>query len=151
FRLTPDQARDVQLFQTRKTAFLELQKAFQDGNLRRIAASYTPLLDDYTKITPGERAFLQLASLFALAYTECDDDKIVAAFEAVQQSPFRKTIIFSIEEQVQIREAQNRKSALLRFRDALKSGRPQQIIAVYNAQLIGARLADEERAQYRLA
>ena len=144
------QEQDVQQFQARATAMVQLQQAFKGNNLRQIAAAYQPLLDNYTKITQEERVLLKLAKTFDTAYTSDDDDQIAAAFKEAQQSPLYGQLVLALEEKRRINLALKRNEAVQKFRSALPSQIPRQLVDAYDP-LVDSRLTAEEREQYRLA
>ncbi|HEU5229621.1 MAG TPA: hypothetical protein VFU49_17520 [Ktedonobacteraceae bacterium] len=105
----------------------------------RIVEAYHAVLDGYNQITREERIQLALARKLAQAFEDGQEDVLLAAYTALEQSAYQAFFIFSEEEQERIVLARRQKAALLAFQAALRTRDPRQIVAAYEPILDNSR------------
>ncbi len=104
----------------------------------QIVAVYRPILDTSPYVDVAERKQLALARLCIEALDSDDDDALIAAQTALQQSPWQDCFFFTSQEQQRIKLAMQRARALATFHNALIAypRHAHKIIAAYNASLL---------------
>ncbi len=103
-------------------------------------------------MTATEHEQFALAHMLTEAFQSDDDDRLIAADSALQQSIHRSFFLLSDQEKQRITLAQQQKVALLNFRTALASRYPRQIVATYVPILnANTSLSQEERERLAIA
>jgi hypothetical protein len=152
FIFTQQEQQRIALAEKRQTVWEMFRHALASKSIQQIVTVYDPILDNSKGITQAERDQLTLASDFAVAYRHDDDEAIIKAWDEIQNFAFRSSFIFTTQEQQRIALAQQRKSALVRFRMALLGRRPGKIIAAYDPILDDCKnVTAVERQQIDLA
>ncbi len=143
----PAQSHLARLQRARQT--MQTLKLFRDALqthiIQQIVAAYDPTLDHCKSVTQQERDLLRLANSFLEAYNNDDDEALAAVCDEIRRLYNRGYFTFTPQEAQRSALAQKRKKAFTTFRQALKSGRVQQIVTAYDTVLDGSRLvsADE--------
>ncbi len=142
-------AQAKQVLQTLK----RLQDALKTGSVQQIAAAYDPVINNCKQFTADQALPTLLALEFVVACSNNDDQAIVSAWEAIQDSPYKSALRLDGQEQQRLALAQRRKEALVRFRLALMNKRIQPIVSSYDPGLLDASTAvtAREREILRLA
>jgi hypothetical protein len=150
---TAQEQQRITLARQRMTALTQFRSVLTNKSVRQIAAAYNAVLDTSKSVTYKERNLVQVARDFAQAYNTDDDQAIVAASEVIQQlADYSQSLAFDTPEEQRILLAQQRKAALVKFRQALTSKRAEQIVAAYDVILTDCKnVTQEEREQLSLA
>lgn len=109
FVLTTQEQQRIELAQRRKAALLKFRLALMGKRIQQVVADYNPILDDSHNVTAAEKQQLALARQFILAYQSDQDASILAAWTAVQNSPYRRSFLFTEMETQRIALARTRK------------------------------------------
>ncbi len=151
--LTAQEQQRVALAQQRKTALVKFRLGLMKKNVQQTADGYdAAVLDMCADVTSQERDLFRVAQDFVQAYRSDDDQGIVAASEAIQNFSYRTNFAFTAQEQQRIDLAQQRKTALVKFRLGLMSKNPWQIVEHYNWILDDCKnITAQERDIVRLA
>ncbi len=146
--LTSQQQQRAILVRERSIALAKFRAALASKNLRHVAASYSTVLDQSKSVTQEEREQLLLVREFVQAYDNDGDNTLVTAYTAIQQSPQKDAFVFTTQEQQRVTLAQQRKAALVKFKFALISRSPRQIVVAYDSLLDRSRdVTPEEREE----
>ncbi len=114
----------------------------------RLIKAYDPVLDNSAQITARERELLTLARLLTAALLSGNDDQLLAADRTRQQSLQHDLFQFTAEEKQRFALAQQKYTALLKFRAALQSRIPRSLVAAYSTILENyGEFTQEEREQ----
>ncbi|GCE26323.1 hypothetical protein KDA_18070 [Dictyobacter alpinus] len=106
--LSPAQLQRARLAQQRRGALARFRVALASKRPQLIASAYNdPLLNPCRNVTTSERAILALARAFQQAYNQDppDNTALIAAYQAIQQSPYPHAFIFSTPEQTRLQTA----------------------------------------------
>ncbi len=151
-QFTIQEQQRITLAQQRSTAIQRLRSALTSKQVRRIAASYDPLLREYKTLSKEEYEQAELAHTFWEAWQTDDDQGIVAAWEEILNGPYKTNFTFTTQEQQRITLAQQRVKALIKFRLAIMHKQVQQIALAYDLILNDCKnVTAEEHAQFQLA
>src|SRR5260370_28678123 len=153
FTFTNEGQQRINLDRGRKAALTNFRHALTSKSAQSIVANYDTVLDSSKAISREERDMLQLARDFVQAYQSDDDQAIVSAWEAMQDSRYQQSFIFTKEEQQRIDLAQRRKTALIKFRLSMINNRNiQYIVTAYDPVLDNCKnVTQSEREQLGLA
>lgn len=153
FIFTEEVQQRITFDRQRKAALTNFRQALTSKSARSIVANYDTVLDSSKAITREERDMLQAARDFVQAYQNSDDQAIVLAWEAMQDSCYQQSFIFTQEEQQRITLSQQRKDALIKFRRSMISNRNiQYFVASYDSVLDHCKnVTQSEREQLKLA
>jgi hypothetical protein len=110
----------VEAARRRLEALRLLRVALKGRHLQQIAASFSVLVRASPNLTADERQQAELAQQFWNAYQGADEEQLVAAWEAIQHSPHQSVFVLTPAESQRLKEAQELKTALTNFREALK-------------------------------
>lgn len=146
--LTFSQAEEarIQLATQRKEAIKRFKLALATKRADRIAASFDhAILGTCKRLSDEDRRKAALAEEWETACKLGRDDRIVAAWEAIERSPVQGFLSFTQEEEDRVKQARQRKAAQDHFRQVLGSKHIQQICLAYQPTLHDAGLAPEER------
>jgi len=135
FIFTPQQQQRLTLAKERTEALTTFRSALTSKSLRQIINAYKPVLDQSTAITLHERSQLALGLRLIKAYDHGSDDELILAADALQASPHQSVFVLTPAEQQHVANARQRKAALLKFRDALRTGLPGEIVVTYDPVL----------------
>lgn len=135
FVLTFQQQQRVTLARQRIESLVIFRVALASRSLRRITTAYNPVLDDSKQITQDERYQFTLANSFIQAYDINEELTLVTAYDNILASTYRTRFDFTAEEEQRITSAREYKKVLIKFRDALKSKRPDEIVSAYGPLL----------------
>ncbi len=135
---SPAQQHTARVGQARQVlqALKRFKNALQTHSMRQIVAAYDPILNNCKNFTQKQREQLVYAYDFAQAYHIEDDQAMVAAWEAIQSSPYQGSFILTVQEQQRVELARQRKLALVKFRLAVINKNIQQVVASYDASLL---------------
>src|SRR6266705_1321467 len=154
FIVTPQERQHSRAAQKRKTALVKFQWTLERSKRpQEIVDAYDPILDNSRGITERERGKLTLAQNFVKAYKDGDDEALVKVCDEMQGMVYCDAFKFTTPEEERIGLARKRKAALVKFRWAFNSRRPDQIVAAYDSSLLDQckNVAKEEREQLALA
>lgn len=133
--LTPEEARRVDTATRRKNALATFRKAIDERDIERAGDSFKYLQQQLDSLTGQEKETGRLALDYVQATTDDDDETIVAAFEAIQNSPYRASFAFTKQAQERVKQALQKARILSTFRAALATRNVQQIAIAYDASL----------------
>lgn len=147
------QERDrITLAKKRQELWKKLQLALATKHLEQIADAYDPLLQQMKNISSEMRGVLQQAKEFILAYRDDDDQVLATIGEEIQQPHYQQYFLLSKAEKQRVALAIQRKSALIKFRQAIISKKAEQIVAAYDTLLAGYKhITQDEREILSLA
>ncbi|QBD80587.1 hypothetical protein EPA93_33295 [Ktedonosporobacter rubrisoli] len=129
-----------------------LNVAVRSGSIATIIEAARAEEQDAANLTTREQRVVNLATIWSEAYASDDDEKIAAAFEAIENFHHQEKLTFTPVQLQRARLAQQRRAALARFRTALNSKKLKQIVGSYDAILDrSTRLSRRERALLELA
>ena len=152
FVFTFQQQQRIALARQRIEALVIFHVALASRNPRRIATAYDPALDNSKHVTRDERHQLALANSFLQAYNSKDEIDLVAVYDSILASVYRTFFAFTAEEEEHIALAREYNQALGKFRDALKSKYPGEIVTAYDPILDSSHhITKNERHQLTLA
>lgn len=152
FTLTQAQEQRATLIQRCKEALERFHFALMSRIPSRLVTDYDTILDNISQVTATEREQLALARILTTAFQADDDDQILAAYSALQQSIHRSFFLLTDAEKQRITFAKQQKAALRSFRSALQSRNPRQIVVAYTAILdTNTSLSPKEREQLSIA
>lgn len=130
----------------RVAALTALKQALATHDLSQIAsaASTAPT----GRLSSRENTLVQLASNFARAYQGSDDEYLLNCWQEIEYGSFQALLLLSQPQQQRLDLAQQRKSALTRFRVAcMQSRKAQDIVNAYHPMLDGhPAISVQERA-----
>ncbi len=98
FIFTEQERQRITLAQQRKVALVKFRLAVMNKNIQQILAAYDPQLDSCSNVTQDERNLLQVARDFVQACHSNNDQEIIAAWTAIQNSPYQKSFVFTSAE-----------------------------------------------------
>lgn len=133
--LTPEEARRVETATRRKYALTTFRKAIDDRDIERVGDSFKYLQQQLDALTEQEKETGRLALDYVQATADGDDEAIVAAFEAIQNSPNRATFSFTKQAQDRVKQALQQSRMLSTFRAALATRNIRQIANAYDPSL----------------
>jgi hypothetical protein len=134
-------------------ALKRFQAALKSNSLQQIVNSYDPIFLYSKQFKPEQGEVLLMALPFAEAYQNNDDQAIVASWEAIEESQFKSQLTLTNQEEQRVALAQQRKTALVRFRMALMQKIIQPIVSAYDDFLLGtsSSVTTRERELLRVA
>ncbi len=135
----------------RKNAQQTMQMAFVSKDIEKVAAIY-PLLQYIKGPTPDERERIEQAVNFMQVYTGSDDNAFLAAYDTLQQGPYRNFFIFTQAQEHRATLIRRHNEAIERFRIALTGRSPWRLVKAYDPMLDNStQLTATEREQLALA
>lgn len=130
----------------------DFRYALQTGSIQQIINAYNPILAQSSSVKPEEYALLQLAQQFREAYDNDDDDALADTWDKISALNYNSSFILTWQESQRSTLAQQRKAALVAFRQALSNKKAQEIVDVYDQKLDGLQqITPEEREVLQLA
>jgi hypothetical protein len=132
-----------------KNAQQTMQTAFISKDIEKIAAIY-PLLQYIKGLSHEERQHIEQAVNFMQVYTGSDDNTFLAAYDALQQGPYRNFFIFTQAQEQRATLIRKRNEAVERFRVALTLRSPWRLVKAYDS-VLDNKLIATEREQLALA
>ncbi len=152
FICTQPQEQRAKLIRRRKEALERFRAALISRSPWRLVTAYDTVLDNSPQVTATEHEQFALARILTAAFQSDNDDRLIAADSALQQSMHRSFFLLTDQEKQRITLAHQQKVALLNFRSALTSRYPRQIVAAYVPMLnTNASLSQEERERLAIA
>jgi len=150
FLFTAQQQQTIAITRKRTEVLARFRTALASKNIRQVVHVYDSILDTSTALTQAEREHYRVASDFIRAYDAHDDTALDVAYKAL--ATYKHAFIYTGEEQKRVVDGQTRKDALEKFRVALRSGKPQDIITAYNPILgTSTHISQQEYAQLETA
>jgi hypothetical protein len=147
---TPQEKQRIALAMQHELALERFNHALASKNIQMIVTAYDSILDTDQSIDHEKRQILSIAQEFMQAYSDNDDQALATASEEVAR--YQQHFALTIKEQQRVALAQQRKAALIKFRQALISKRAEQIVAAYDSILTDCKnIAQDEREQLSLA
>lgn len=122
-------------------ALKNLQAALKTGSLLQIVKAYDPAIITCKSFTLEQGELLLLALELVQGYATEDDQMIVAAWQSIEDSPFKGKFTLTTQEQQRLDLARQRKDALVQFRLALMKKNIQHVVATYSPSLLDQSLA----------
>src|SRR5579884_3370549 len=105
FVFSAQERQRAELAAQRKAALLKFRLAIMNKRVQPIVAAYDPVLDGSASVTASERNLLTLARQLAQAFQRDSDQAIVAAWMAIQHSPYQKSFLLTDAETQRLNRA----------------------------------------------
>jgi serine/threonine protein kinase len=119
----------IELARQRLAALQRWRSAVQGQYIAAIVADYDPVLDGSKDITQSERHLLQTAQAFVAAYTNNNEEALLASYESLQQQ--KLPLLLSPQQRQQLARLRQQRQGLQFFAQALQQGDPDQISATF--------------------
>jgi hypothetical protein len=108
-RLNNQEQQRLSVAYKRKDALVKFRLAIMSKRAQQIAAANDSILDGSDNVTASERNIQALASQLVQSYQSDDDQAIVAAWTAIQDSPYQKDFVLTDTEIQRITIARTKK------------------------------------------
>ncbi len=105
FVFSAQERQRAELAAQRKAALLKFRLAIMNKRVQPIVTAYDPILDGSASVTASERNLLTLARQLAQAFQSDSDQAIVAAWTAIQHSPYQKSFLLTDAETQRLNRA----------------------------------------------
>ena len=129
---TPQEERRITQIRQCKKDIQQIKTALQSNSIATIAATYASFQRIQHYLTKQECQMVELAYNFLQAYNKDDDNALLVAFDAIQQSAYRAQLQPSQQEEQRVTLARRKKGALTRFRTVLNNKNLVDIITASN-------------------
>jgi serine/threonine protein kinase len=136
---------EVEEVRKRTTALVALKQALAGRDIDQIAGAAMPELVTHPRLNVTEHAIIRLALALVQAYQSDNDEQIAQIVQDFQNGPHAMALKLSVQQQQRFILAQQRKTALTRFRLACYRGRNAHEIVRSYAPVLDGSISSQER------